>query len=254
MGLTLRLQNFLFFLLTTGLLAACGTYRQNILFEVSPDEIQEQTVAAESNYRIQTSDFLILDVYTNQGEKIVDPNRESFKEGATTMANAPGLQYLVDVDGVVKFPLIGAVKVEGLTLQEAEAVLAQAYEKYYEDAYVVLQFTNKRVVVLGAPGGRVIPLTHENMRLAEILALSEGVTPDARANNIRVIRGDKIFVADMSTFQGYQKGNMVMKPGDIVYIEPLRRPFIEGLRDYSPIISIVTSLATLIFIISQINP
>jgi polysaccharide export outer membrane protein len=45
-----------------------------------------------------------------------------------------------------------------------------------------------------------------------------------------------------------------MKPGDIVYVEPVRRPFIEALRDYSPVITIVTSLATLIFIVSQTNP
>jgi polysaccharide export outer membrane protein len=249
----LRLQNLLYLLVTAGLLASCATYRQSILFETSPNEIHEQAVAAESNYRIQTNDLLLLDVYTNQGETIVDPNRESFKEGAATIANSPGLQYLVDINGMVRLPLIGRVKVEGLTLQEAEEVLAQAYEKYYEDAYVVLQFTNKRVVVLGAPGGRVIPLTHENMKLTEVLALAEGITPDARANNIRVIRGDQIFVADLSTFKGYQKGNMVMKPGDVVYVEPVRRPFIEALRDYSPVISIVTSLATLIFIISQIN-
>ena len=249
----MRLRNLLSFLVTAALLASCGIYRQNILFEVSPEHIQEQTVAAESNYRIQTNDLLVLDVYTNQGEKIVDPNRESFKEGVTTMANTPGLQYLVDINGVVKLPLIGPAAVEGLTLQEAEEVLAQAYEKYYEDAYVVLQFTNKRVVVLGAPGGRVIPLNHENMKLTEVLALAEGITPDARANNIRVIRGDRIFIADLSTFRGYQKGNMVMQPGDIVYVEPVRRPFIEALRDYSPVITIVTSLATLIFIITQIN-
>jgi polysaccharide export outer membrane protein len=122
----LRLQNLLFVFVTAGLLVSCGAYRQNILFEASANEIQEQTVATESNYRIQANDILLLDVYTNHGEKIVDPNQESFKEGAATMANAPGLHYLVDINGVVRLPLIGPVKVEGLTLQQAEEVLAQA--------------------------------------------------------------------------------------------------------------------------------
>ena len=250
----MRLQNVLFLLLTAGFLASCGTYRQNILFEVSPEEIAEHTVTEKSNYKIQIDDLLILDVYNHQGEKIVDPNRESFKEAAAPAVNAAGFYYLVDVNGTAELPLIGQVKVEGLTLQQAEEVLAQAYEKYYEDAYVVLRFANKRVVVMGAPGGKVIPLSHENMKLTEVLALAGGITTDARANNIRVLRGDQIFVADLSTFKGYQKGNMVMKPGDVVYVEPVRRPFIEALRDYSPVISIVTSLATLIFIISQVNP
>jgi polysaccharide export outer membrane protein len=107
--------------------------------------------------------------------------------------------------------------------------------------------------VLGAPGGQVIPLANENMRLTEVLALAKGVPTDGRANNIRVIRGDQVLVADLSTFKGYQSGNVLIKPGDIIYVEPVHRPFIEALRDYSPVITIVTSLATLIFIISQVN-
>ncbi len=54
--------------------------------------------------------------------------------------------------------MIGEIKLEGLTIRQAEEVLQQAYSKFYEDAYVVLKYTNKRVIILGAPGGQVIPL------------------------------------------------------------------------------------------------
>ena len=66
--------------------------------------------------------------------------------------------YEIDVNGVAKFPMIGEVKLEGLTIRQAEEILQQAYSKFYTDAYVVLRYTNKRVIVLGAPGGQVIPL------------------------------------------------------------------------------------------------
>ena len=237
-------------LITGALLASCGSYKQNILFQTTPADIQKQTEAAETNYTIQTNDLLTLEVFTNKGEKIIDPNRESFKDVNVT---SPDHFYLVDLNGLVKFPLIDELKIQGLTIKQAEEVLGEAYEKFYEEAYVVLKFNNKRVIVLGAPGGQVIPLTNENMRLTEVLALAKGVSADARANNIRVIRNDKVFVADLSTFAGYQRGNYLMQPGDIVYVEPVRRPFIEGLRDYSPMISIVASLATLIFIITQVK-
>jgi polysaccharide export outer membrane protein len=241
-------------LLTGALLASCGSYKQNILFEVTPAAVEKGRADAESNYTIQQNDLLSLEVYTNQGEKIVDPNRESFKDGTITATGGPGaVQYLVDVNGLVKFPLIDQVRVQGLSIAQAEEMLEQAYEKFYEQAFVRLQFSNKRVIVLGAPGGQVIPLNNENMRLTEVLALAKGITADGRANNIRILRNEKVFIADLSTFDGYQKFNMVMKPGDIVYVEPVRRPFIEAMRDYSPVITIVTSLATLIFIISQVR-
>ena len=145
------------------------------------------------------------------------------------------------------------MKISGLTIKQAEQILQKAYGNFYEEPFVVVRFHNKRVIVLGAPGGQVIPLTNENMRLSEVLALAKGVPTEARVNNIRVIRNEAVFIADLSTFAGYQKNNLVMQPGDIVYVEPVRRPFKEALRDYSPVISIVTSLATLIFIISQVN-
>jgi len=235
------------------LLASCGSYRQNILFQVSEANTSQPPAEIPRNYIIQKNDLLTLEVFTNAGEKLVDPNRESFKDGNVATLGTTSVLYTVDASGSADFPLIDRVQIEGLTLEQAEEVLEEAYEKFYEGAYVILKFENKRVVVLGAPGGQVIPLAHENMRLTEVLALAKGVSEDGRGNNIRVIRQDKVMIADLSSFQGYQNSNFVMQPGDIVYVEPVRRPFAEGLRDYSPLITIAISLATLIFIISQSN-
>lgn len=245
--------SILLLLLTGALLASCGSYRHNILFQVDAATLEKQKEDAEGNYSIQPNDLLTLEVFTNKGEKIVDPNRESFKEGVTSSATPAPVLYLVDVKGLARFPLIDAVNVQGLTLRQAEDILAQAYEKFYEGAYVILRFSNKRVIVLGAPGGQVIPLSNENMRLTEVLALAKGVTTDGRGNNIRVIRNEQVMVADLSTFEGYKKSDFIMKPGDVVYVEPVRRPFIEAMRDFAPMITMVTSVATLIFVIIESN-
>ncbi len=248
------MRDFLLLFLTGVILASCGSYKQNILFRVSPGEVQQLQEEAETSYTIQPNDLLTLAVYTNRGEKIIDPNRQSFQgQGAAPATGSFDEVYQVNVKGFAKFPLIGETKLGGFTIGQAEKILEKEYEKFYEQAYVVLKFSNKRVIVLGAPGGQVIPLSNENMRLTEVLALAKGMTSDGRASNIRVIRHDKVLIADLSTFDGYQKGNFLVQPGDIIYVEPVRRPFIEALRDYSPVITVVTSLATLIFIISQAN-
>lgn len=235
------------------LLVSCGSYRQNILFQVDEATASQPSSETPKNFTIQKNDLLSLEVFTNAGEKLIDPNRESFKDGNAPTTGNSSILYTVDASGSADFPLIDRVQIEGLSLEQAEEILEEAYEKFYEGAYVILKFENKRVIVLGAPGGQVIPLAHENMRLTEILALAKGISEDGRGNNIRVIRQDKVMIADLSSFEGYQNSNFVMQPGDIVYVEPVRRPFIEGMRDYSPLITIATSLATLIFIISQSN-
>lgn len=242
-----------FFCLLIGLLASCSSYRQNIMFQTTDNQaVKGATAAAEKNYTIQKNDLLQLEVYTNQGERLIDP--ESFLKKDRPDAQAPStpLTYLVDMEGKTKLPLVGDIQLEGLTIRQAESILQKEYGKFYQEPYVILKYANKRVTVLGAPGGQVIPLTNENVRLTEVLALAKGLTNDSKAYNIRVLRGDTLFIADLSTFEGYIKNNLIIEPGDIIYVEPIRRPFSEGLRDYGPLISIITSLSTLIVIITQL--
>ena len=212
-------------------------------------QLKQEIDIAEKNYVIQRYDYLELEMFTNKGERIIDPlSPPTVSEGAGTPVTTKPT-YLVDANGQAKFPMIGEVKLEGLTMRQAEGLLEEAYTKYYEDAYAVLRYTNKRVIVLGATGGQVIPLANENMKLVEVLALAQGLNNDAKAHNIRIMRGDKIFVADLSTFDGYVKNNIPIQSGDIVYVEPVRRPLTESLRDYGPILTIITTLTTLAVVI-----
>ena len=238
------------YLLLVLLLPSCASYRQNIMFQLPEGtQLKQEIDIAEKNYVIQRYDYLELEMFTNKGERIIDPlSPPTVSEGAGTPVTTKPT-YLVDANGQAKFPMIGEVKLEGLTMRQAEGLLEEAYTKYYEDAYAVLRYTNKRVIVLGATGGQVIPLANENMKLVEVLALAQGLNNDAKAHNIRIMRGDKIFVADLSTFDGYVKNNIPIQSGDIVYVEPVRRPLTESLRDYGPILTIITTLTTLAVVI-----
>lgn len=215
-------------------------------------QLNQQIDMAEKNYVIQKYDYLEIEVFTNKGERIIDPETPSATGQGTGTVPASKPTYFVDPNGIAKFPMVGEIKLDGLTIRQAEDLLQQAYAKFYEDAYAVLRYTNKRVIVLGAPGGQVIPLTNENVRLVEVLALAKGLTNDAKAHNIRVLRGDQVFVADLSTIDGYVKNNIPIQSGDVVYVEPVRRPFTESLRDYGPILTIVTSLTTLLVVILEL--
>ena len=221
------------------------------MFKVSEGtKIEQQVEVAEKNYVIQKNDYLEVEVYTNKGERIIDPDLELTKElGNQNINTKPTPTYLVDINGVAKFPMVGEIKLEGMRLRQAEEVLQKSYEAYYKDAFVILKNINKRVIVLGQPGGQVIPLANENMHLVEVLALAKGLDNDAKAQNIRVLRGKQVFLCDLSTFEGYTINNLAIEPGDIVYVEPVRRPVSEGLRDYGLIISMITSLTTLVIVI-----
>ncbi len=241
---------------TSLFLAGCASYKQNIMLKTPEDfksaTLSKEVLETERNYVIQKNDLLQLEVYTNKGERIIDPNpADSQRDNSTSAEVKPKVLYLVDLDGIVKFPVIGELKLENLTLRQAEAILQTEYEKFFKDSFVVLTFENKRVIVLGAVGGVVVRLDNHNVTLAEILAISKGLPNDSKAHNIRIVRKDQIFLVDLSTAQGFLAGNMIVEPGDIIYLEPVRKPFAEGLRDYSGLASLFISTLSLLLVIQS---
>ena len=91
-------------------LSGCGIYRQNIMLQVDSESSYQDIIdVTEQNYVLQSGDEFELDVYSNNGELIVDPNFQLRQElGVATMNQRPDRpSYLVDQFGVVKLPLIG---------------------------------------------------------------------------------------------------------------------------------------------------
>ncbi|MGY2131281.1 polysaccharide biosynthesis/export family protein [Hymenobacter sp. HD11105] len=262
--------------------------RQNVLFRlegttVDTARLRTAVNRTERNYIIQANDYLDVRVYTNKGERILDPNGElpfgnpGGLRGATSRPGAGGrtgtvqqgggttsggAEFLVQDNGIVKLPMVDYVKLSGYTLLEADSVLQIAYSQYYEQPFVVTRVTNNRIIILGAVGGgggQIIPLTNDNMNLIEVLAIAGGIDGGAvgtggnrvgRTTNIRLIRGDlknpQIQVIDLSTFEGMRRANLQVEPNDIVYVEPIRRPFYEALADAGPVFGLVTSLVSVI--------
>jgi len=237
------------------LLFSCSSYKQSIMFKVGEEtSVKQASLAAEKNYTISKNDEFLLKVYTKNGERIIDPDNKLKTESEAPQAQSEKTTekgFLVDQNGIAKLPMIGELKIEGLTVRETEAVLQKEYSKFYQDVLVVVECTSHRVIVLGVPGGLVIPLEHENITLVEVIALSKGLLTEGKAKSIRLLRGNEVFVADFSTVEGYQKGNQVVQPGDVVYIEPVRRPAAEVVRDYGPIVTVLSTFVALMIAITR---
>jgi len=211
---------------------------------------------AESSYIIEPFDYIQLEVYTNKGERIIDPNYELINENISNQRQMrPSPHYLIEADSTVKLPVVGRMRLGGLTLLQADSLLEMAYSEYYKDPYVITQYSNKRVIVLGAVGGHVIPLTNEDMSVIEVLALAGGIGNDAKGHNIRLIRGDLknpvVQVIDLSTIEGMRKASLQVQSGDIIYVEPIRKIVSESVRDIAPVLSVITSLVTLLVLIQN---
>jgi len=234
------------------LLSACGTYKGAILFktgeEFSNDAFKAVIKEAQSTYVLRKFDFVNLEIFTNKGERITDPNGEFLRQGnapqGTNLNNNPNFnpgigaitgavsilrRYMVEEDGNAYLPVLGAIKLEGLKLYQVDSLLSKRYGEQggvYKDPYVMTQLLNRRAILVGALGNRIVPLDNENMSLVEVVALAGNFDYRVRADRIRVVRNwdtkPVIQVIDLSTVQGLQAANLRIEPNDIIYIEPRR--------------------------------
>ena len=247
------------------LLGACRTYNPK-LFKANPENLSEQLISltkkVEKNYTIKRNDLIKVSVYTNDGEIIIlPPSIRQFNTTGTVQSNNSNNQsqsqfkdisFLIKQDGFAKLPMVGNIKLDGFTLSQADSVLQTKYSKFYEKPFVVTQYTNKRVIVLKGNTGVLFPLRNEKVNLVEVIAATGGMSRDLKTHNIRLIRGDlqnpQVFLINLSTIDGLAYHNLAVEPNDIIYIEPIRRPFIESLRDVSSVLGIFTSLVTTILL------
>lgn len=265
-------------------------YQQRTLFRLTDSQgrqldstkLRIAVNRSERNYLIQANDQLDIRVNTNKGERILDPNGElQFGQpsgslpgksssaggrntgqgaGAATMGSA----FLVQADGTVVLPLIGRIRLTGLTLLQADSLLALRFNSFYIEPFVSTRVTNNRVILLGAVGGQVIPLTNDNMNLLEVLALAGGVDGGGggggtlyrnggRADNIRIIRGDlknpRVQQIDLSTLDGMRRASLQVEPNDVIYVDPIRRPFLDGFADAGPILGLSSLVLSITFLI-----
>lgn len=243
--------------------SSCKVYKQSILFSTDQEQgtlqLQKEVDAAQRNYTVKAYDFITFNVYTNKGERIIDPDFELLRDSNPGLQNQQvQKQYIVRPDGTLDLPMIGNVQVEGKKIHQLDSTLQVLYNYFYSNSYVISRIVNKRVIILGATGGHIIPFQNENMSLIEAMAIAMPANQgNARFNaqNIKLIRGDlknpEVYIIDLSTIEGMKKSQIRLQPDDIIYIEPVVRVFNESVRDVAPIIGLVTNLITLLLIIQS---
>ncbi|HSY61520.1 MAG TPA: polysaccharide biosynthesis/export family protein [Cytophaga sp.] len=238
------------------LLSSCNSYYNYRMFHTDSsilvDSIERLRNKATSEYKIEINDVITLDVYTNNGEKLVDPNNALTETTGDTKVAKDPVKYTIYADGCAHLPMVGNVPLKGYTVFQADSIIALKFKPYYTDPYVKATLLSKRVIVFGPEGAKVIPLEYQDMNLIEVIARYGGIRLDGKANNIRVIRGDlknpDVQLINLNTIDGLRAGYMDMVPGDIVYIEPKRFIFKETITTIVPLVSLTISLVSLLIV------
>ena len=194
------------------LFAGC-TVNQDLMFRTEAEyafaSLDETKNAA---YTLAPNDRIQLQVYSNRGQRLVSITAGSAEEnrglGMVQNQQRALSSYRVELDGTVELPEVGKVLLGGLTLEEAESTIEDAYRADYVDPYVLLQVVNNRVLVFPGEAGQatVITLENQNTSVIEVLAQAGGIRQRGRSKEIKLIRQqgekDAVYHMDLSTIEG----------------------------------------------------
>lgn len=182
--------------------------------------------------------------------------------GAQEGAMAPEqVDYIVDKNGNIEFPVVGEVKMAGLTSSEAKTLLKEKLAPYLKTPIVNIRLKNFTVTVLGevnTPG--TYPVPGEQITILEAIGLANDLTIKGKRHNVMVIRdfnGTKVYHRiDLTKKEALNSPVYYLTQNDVVYIEPNKSAITASSLDNraSIAISIASVLITsTVFLLTRQN-
>lgn len=135
--------------------------------------------------------------------------------------------YLVDNEGKISFPVLGELKLGGLTKGEAEQLVKERLKPYIkEDPIVTVRMVNYKISVIGEvtrPG--TFTISNEKVNLLEALAMAGDMTVYGLRDNVKLIREDangkqQIISLDLNKAETILSPYYWLQQNDIIYVTP----------------------------------
>ena len=195
-------------------------YLQNI------DTVGNSNAASNFEPVLQPDDLLSIIVSAETPEVTIPFNLPSIQGNYQIGNNQNGIKtYLIDSFGNIEFPVIGKIKLGGLTRSEANAKIVKSVSEYITNPSINLRILNYKIAVIGEvtrPGNYSI--ASERVTILEALALAGDLTIYGKRDNILLIReveGKKTFSRiDLTKTDFIDSKSYYLVQNDILVVEP----------------------------------
>ncbi|MDL2254956.1 polysaccharide biosynthesis/export family protein [Parabacteroides sp. OttesenSCG-928-K15] len=252
------------FLLLAVILGACGSPKDVLyLQDVTPYKM----LPVEHNYEviIRNDDLLAIMVNSRNQELAMPFNMPMVTYQLGSESGGYGTQrvlgYLVDPKGEIDFPILGKLKVEGLTRNELTELIKNKLivEDLIKDPIVTVQFLNYKISVIGEvarPGS--FSISGDRITLLEALSMAGDLTIYGKRDRVAVIREKdgkrSILYHDLRSSEIFSSPCYYLQQNDVVYVEPNKRKAEQSdinqnnsIGVWISVLSFLTSLGVLIF-------
>ena len=194
--------------------------------------LQNSNIIPENNYekyapRIQNEDLITITVSAADLKATAPFNQINSYQATAASSNDLSFKptYLVDGNGEIDFPVLGKVKVSGLTRLEATNLMKTKLSQYIVNPGVNLTFANFKITILGEvnkPGSYTLP--QERVTIFDALGLAGDMTIHGVRSNVLIMReknGEKKFERlNLLTDSVVNSPYFYLAQNDVIYVEP----------------------------------
>ena len=243
------------------LLASSCVSGKKITYYQNMEAVEKEAAAAKNSLQIKPNDLLTISVAAENLDAVQPFNLPVVgmpsTGDATRVSGQPQLQtYLVDSDGNIEFPVLGTVKVSGMTRQELSRELQEQITAYVQDPIINIRIVNFQVTVLGEvnrPGTYSIP--DEYLSLNKALGFAGDLSIYGKRDNVLIIRegldGKTYNYVDLTDANLLNSPFYYLQQNDVVYVEPNNAQkqaaaYNRNASVYISIASVLISLAILL--------
>jgi polysaccharide export outer membrane protein len=261
----IRNKTLLFGIIFTSvlLLSSC-TSRKNIAYYQNIEQLNDQT---QQTYepRLQADDLLSIIVNSETPEltkpyNLYMPSGLERPDFVSVTAQQRLQTYLVDNQGYINFPVLGKLKLGGLTRAEAEGLLTDELKSSIKDVSISLRILNFKISVQGEVlRPAVHNITTERVTLPEALSMSGDLTIYGKRDNILIIRevdGKKSYnYVDITKSDFINSPFYYLSQNDLVYVEPNKTKVNSSVvgPNISVILSALSVLASVVSVIAIVT-
>lgn len=220
-------------------LAGCRTVKDVPYFQ-NAAEFDGSQGAVLYDMTIRPKDKLTIFVFSGVDEKAVAPfnirdprpiNTVDARTGGIRVQQSSGQphHYLVENDGTIEFPVVGKVKLAGMTIEQANKTLHDLIAPYLNTTanYVVNTIIeNYEVTVMGeVKRPNTFTITRNKCTILEALAMAGDMTIYGKRDNVKLLRemenGEfEIHELDLRDANLLNSPYYYMQQRDILYVEP----------------------------------
>ncbi|MEO5979838.1 MAG: polysaccharide biosynthesis/export family protein [Chryseolinea sp.] len=242
--------------------ASCSTTRKAIYFnDISDSSLN--IVDSELEAVVKPNDILSIYVSSlnrDASDVFNKANVQVTSNNTNTPTTTQSSGYLVSLEGSIEFPLLGNIKVGGLTKKQVKDLLTRTLldNKLLVNPLVDVRYLNFRVSVMGEVARpSVVTVPSEKISLLEALALAGDLTIYARRDNVMIIREENgkrmIRRIDLNSTEIFSSPYYYLKSNDVVYVEP-NRSKVASTRRVNAFLPVVFSFLSLaIIVVTRVN-